>query len=120
MYFLTGSPIPIALVVIDCFLNIAGPSTDICGEDRYLQRAHYILSSVLVKSEAAAVKSTRPLVSSGCKVIGCEGAMDGIWTRKTGMRRKGRLTWVPHGCLVLRPVHEVFETPPFERWEGSP
>lgn len=97
MCFLTGSPIPIALVVIDCFLNIAGPSADICSEDRYLQRVHCILSSVLVKSEAAAVKPTRPLVSGGYKVIGCEGAVDRIWTRKTGMRRKGRLTWVPCG-----------------------
>lgn len=59
-----------------------------------MQRVHCILSSVLVKSEAAAVKPTRPLVSGGYKVIGCEGAVDGIWTRKTGMRRKGRLTWV--------------------------
>lgn len=68
----TRSPISIALEVMDCFLTVARSSADICGKVRSLQRVHCVLSRVLLRGQAAAVKPTSPQMSGVCKLIGCE------------------------------------------------
>lgn len=90
MCILPRSPISIALAVMDCFLTVARSSADIGGEDRSLQRVHCVLSRVLLRGQAAAVKPTSPQMSGVCKLIGCEGLRV-----EFGVCRKRPSDWYP-------------------------